>query len=114
MHNCIVCPKEDNLPKGYRQDPDSWAIFYSFVHDGNFSAQHTLSRQPGNNIPLFPGTGAFQDPEEVKEAMKIIKSDVSGITPFSPLELQLKCSRGPHCSTTLTPLQLKLLTTFTS
>ncbi|KZV59295.1 hypothetical protein PENSPDRAFT_595717 [Peniophora sp. CONT] len=75
MHGCLVCPEEENLPKGYKKDKDSWAFFYSLAHDGNFSAQHTLSRQPGNNVPLFPGTGAFQDPQTVKADLASMKTD---------------------------------------
>lgn len=55
--------------------PNGWAIFYSYSHDGNFNAQHTVSRQPGNNVPIFPGTGAFQHPDEVKAALSYMKSD---------------------------------------
>ncbi|KZV62306.1 hypothetical protein PENSPDRAFT_591598, partial [Peniophora sp. CONT] len=75
MHGCITCPVAENLPKGYAKDKDSWAFFYSLAHDGNFSAQHTVSRQPGNNVPLFPGTGAFQDPVSMKEDLASMKSD---------------------------------------
>ena len=75
FHRCVACPSEDNLPEGYKDDPNSWAYFYSWSHDGNFSAQHTVSRQPGNNVPLFPGTGAFQHPDEVKAALGKVKTD---------------------------------------
>lgn len=75
FHKCIVCPTFKNLPPLWERDPDSWAIFYSWVHDGNFSGQHTVSRQAGNNVPLYPGTGAFQDPAEVKAALKDAKTD---------------------------------------
>ncbi|VDC00896.1 unnamed protein product [Peniophora sp. CBMAI 1063] len=75
FHRCVVCPSERNLPKGYKSDLNSWAFFYSFVHDGNFSAQHTVSLQPGNNVPIFPGTGAFQDPDEIKKDLASVKTD---------------------------------------
>ena len=71
----MVCPNPKNVPKNWDKDENAWAIFYSFVHDGNFSAQHTISRQPGNNVPIFPGTGAFQHPNEVKAALKAMKTD---------------------------------------
>ena len=63
------------MPKDFKKNPNSWAIFYSFCHDGNFSAQHTVSRQPGNNVPIYPGTGAFQHPDEVKAALAPMKDD---------------------------------------
>ena len=75
FHKCVVCPSEENLPKDYKSDPNSWGIFYSFTHDGNFSAQHTVSRRPGNNVPLFPGTGAFQHPDDMKADLQSMKSD---------------------------------------
>ena len=75
FHRCVASPSKDNLPKGYKDDPNSWAFFYSWSHDGNFSAQHTVSRQPGNNVPIFPGTGAFQHPDEVKEALASVSTD---------------------------------------
>ncbi|VDC03262.1 unnamed protein product [Peniophora sp. CBMAI 1063] len=70
FHKCVVCPSVDNLPPLWERDPNAWAIFFSWVHDGNFSAQHTVSKEPGNNVPLFPGTGAFQHPDEVRAALK--------------------------------------------
>lgn len=75
MHGCVVCPAADNVPKGHKDDPDSWAIFPSYVHDGNFKAQHTVSRQPGNNVPIFPGTGAFQHPDSVKADLESMLTD---------------------------------------
>lgn len=75
FYRCIVCPSARNLPKGYRNDPNSWAFYYSYTHDGNFNGQHTVSRQPGNNVPIFPGTGAFQHPDEVKADLASMKTD---------------------------------------
>lgn len=75
FHRCIVCPTKDNVPKGHKKDKNGWAIFNSFVHDGNFSGQHTVSRQPDNNVPLYPGTGAFQHPDEVKADIQSMKTD---------------------------------------
>lgn len=75
FHKCVVCPTKDNVPKNHKKDPNSWAIFHSMAHDGNFSAQHTLSIHPGNNVPLLPGTGAFQHPEEMKKDLQSMKND---------------------------------------
>ena len=75
FHTCVVCLSKENLPHGYKTDRNAWAFFNSWCHDGNFSAQHTVSRQPGNNVPLFPGTGAFQHPDEVRAALSTVKTD---------------------------------------
>lgn len=75
FHKCCVCPTKDNVPKNYKNDPNSWAVFYCFVHDGNFSGGHTVSKQPGNNVPFFPGSGAFQHPDEMKDDLRSMKSD---------------------------------------
>ncbi|VDB96616.1 unnamed protein product [Peniophora sp. CBMAI 1063] len=75
FHSCVVCPSKKNLPRGYLNDPNSWGYFWAFVHDGNFNGQHTVSRQPGNNVPIFPGTGAFQHPDEAKRDLASVKTD---------------------------------------
>ncbi|VDB84679.1 unnamed protein product [Peniophora sp. CBMAI 1063] len=60
---CIVCPRKtpefNNLPKIWERDPDEWRKFVSLCYDGNFSGDHTISRRPGNNVSLYPGTGMF-------------------------------------------------------
>ncbi|VDB99537.1 unnamed protein product [Peniophora sp. CBMAI 1063] len=75
FYRCVVCPSKRNLPRGHKNDPNSWAFYHTFAHDGNFSGQHTVSLQPGNNIPLFPGTGAFQHPDEAKADLAAMKTD---------------------------------------
>ncbi|VDB96079.1 unnamed protein product [Peniophora sp. CBMAI 1063] len=75
FHRCVVCASKKNLPRGYKGHIHKWAIFHSYVHDGNFSGEHTVSRQPGNNVPIFPGTGAFQHPEGIKRDLASMKTD---------------------------------------
>ncbi|VDB91414.1 unnamed protein product [Peniophora sp. CBMAI 1063] len=70
---CIVCPRKtpnfNNLPKAWVNNPNEWRKFVSFCYDGNFSGDHTISRRPGNNVPLFPGTGMFDHPDVVRQHM---------------------------------------------
>lgn len=70
---CVVCPRKtldfDNLPKLWVNDPNEWRKFISLCYDGNFSGVHTISRQPGNNVPLFPGTGMFEHPDIISRHM---------------------------------------------
>ncbi|VDC03130.1 unnamed protein product [Peniophora sp. CBMAI 1063] len=72
---CIICPSKRNVPRNYKNNPNSWAFFFSFAHDGNFSAQHTIPQQAENNVPIYPGTGAFEDPNDVKEKTQKTISD---------------------------------------
>ncbi|VDC02771.1 unnamed protein product [Peniophora sp. CBMAI 1063] len=66
---CIVCPRKtpdfNNLPKVWQTDPEEWRKFVSLCYDGNFSGDHTISWRPGNNVPLFPGTGMFGHPDAI-------------------------------------------------
>lgn len=76
MYHCVVCPNpEENMPYGWQKRGDSWAHFYSLNIDGNFEGQHNASRVPDNNQPLFPGTGAFNHPEEAARALESAKDD---------------------------------------
>ena len=68
---CVVCPRKtpdfNNLPKAWEADPEEWRKFVSLCYDGNFSGDHTISRRPGNNVPLFPGTGMFDHPDIIRQ-----------------------------------------------
>ncbi|KZV61151.1 hypothetical protein PENSPDRAFT_593162 [Peniophora sp. CONT] len=71
---CVVCPRMtpefNNLPKAWQDDPEEWRKFVSLAYDGNFSGDHTISRRPGNNVPLFPGTGMFEHPATMEKHME--------------------------------------------
>ncbi|VDB85616.1 unnamed protein product [Peniophora sp. CBMAI 1063] len=67
---CVVCPRKtpdfSNIPKAWESNPQEWRKFISLCYDGNFSGDHTISRNPGNNVPLYPGTGMFEHPDIVR------------------------------------------------
>ncbi|VDB96059.1 unnamed protein product [Peniophora sp. CBMAI 1063] len=78
IYKCVICPSpEENMRNGWETKDNSWAHFYSFNIDGNFEGQHTTSRVPENNQPLYPGTGAFNHPDEAAYALRQGRDDHS-------------------------------------
>ena len=76
-YRCIACPYEWNVPDNFDQLPqeEKNLYFHAWTIDGNFKADHTTSRRPGNNVQIFPGSGFFPDPQEFKAYMKSAKTD---------------------------------------
>ena len=68
-YRCIACPYTWNVPKNYDDLPQSEKdlYFHAWTIDGNFKADHTTSRRPGNNVQIFPGSGFLPDPDEFVE-----------------------------------------------
>ncbi|VDB90254.1 unnamed protein product [Peniophora sp. CBMAI 1063] len=101
---CIVCPRKsrdfNNLPKAWEADPDEWRKFVSLCYDGNFSGDHTISRNPGNNVPIYPGTGMFDHPDLVKaHSMRAVDDqDLRRIYPNLD-ESTVPCNRHKAAST---------------
>lgn len=76
LYECVICPNPDeNMREHWEKRPDRWGHFYAYNIDGNFEGQHTISRVPENNQPLYPGAGAFNHPDEAAEALKRGKDD---------------------------------------
>ena len=71
-YRCIACPYIWNVPRNYDTLPQQAKnrYFNAWTADGNFKADHTTSRQPGNNVQIFPGSGFFPDPQEFAEVTK--------------------------------------------
>lgn len=66
---CIACPYPWNIPENFWSLPEEERAFYMHIWtmDGNFKSEHFLSRRPGNNVQMLPGTGFFPDPAEFAE-----------------------------------------------
>lgn len=71
-HRCLACPHESNLPENFHQLPQGVKdlFFHAWTIDGNMKAEHNLSRKPGNNVQILPGTGYFPDPDDFAEKTK--------------------------------------------
>lgn len=71
-HRCLACPHESNLPENFYDLPPEEQVFYfhAWTIDGNMKAEHFLSRKPGNNVQIHPGSGYFPDPDDFAEKTK--------------------------------------------
>ena len=76
-YRCIACPYDWNVPKNYDELPQEQKdlYFHAWTIDGNFKADHTTSRRPGNNVQIFPGSGFLPDLTEFAESTKSPKTD---------------------------------------
>ncbi|KAH6879701.1 hypothetical protein BKA70DRAFT_1447738 [Coprinopsis sp. MPI-PUGE-AT-0042] len=57
---CAACPQPGkNLPDDWKEDPNPWKYFMSFVVDGNFVCAHLKGKGAGQDIFLKSGQGYF-------------------------------------------------------
>ena len=76
-YRCLACPHVWNVPKNFEELPDEQKnlYFHAWTIDGNFKADHTTSRRPGNNVQIFPGSGFLPNPEEFLRDTKGAQTD---------------------------------------
>ncbi|KAH9912597.1 uncharacterized protein B0H18DRAFT_889665 [Fomitopsis serialis] len=68
---CAACPQPGvNIPDDWDSDPNAYIYARGYVMDGNFSAEHTKMRKPGNDVPLMPGKAFMVTDDELAPHLK--------------------------------------------
>jgi hypothetical protein len=65
---CAACPQPGvNLPDNWKENQNSDLYIRSFVHDGNFKAEHVAQKRPQDDVHLTNGELYMTAPEPYKQ-----------------------------------------------
>lgn len=115
VYRCVVCPRPTgplrNMPANWEKSPYAWGYQYAWNVDGNFEAQHTVSRMAENNVFLYPGTAMFNHPDREANILRDAVDDAG--LPEEKVRQKIKgCDKNlivstrDHCNWTVMSIKL--------